>query len=79
MELVSLLGTLGKSVKEAREMGRKFGVVEGASRGKGKSGFMSTGGGGLDDVWSQGLSGDGGLGGEGSNGEGLSVEGGYVM
>ncbi len=78
MELVSLLGTLGKSVKEAREMGRKFGVVEGASRGKGKGGFLTLGGGGLDDAWSQGLGGDGGLGG-GSNAEGLSMDGGYVM
>ena len=78
MELVSLLGILGKSVKETREMGRKFGVVEEASRVKGKSGYINMGGGGLDDTWSQGLSGDGGLGG-GLNGDGLSVEGGYVM
>lgn len=77
MELVSLLGTLGKSVKEAREMGRKFGVVEGVLKGKGKNGY-SMGGGGMDDVWNQGLSGDGGLGG-GSNGEGLNMEGSYVM
>lgn len=77
MQLVSLLGSLGKSVKEAREMGRKFGVVEGALRAKGKGGY-ALGGGGVDDVWSQGLSGDGGLGG-GSNGEGLMMEGGYVM
>ena len=27
---MSLLGTLGRSIKDAREMGRKFGVVEGA-------------------------------------------------
>ena len=74
MELVSLLGSLGKSVKEARELGRKFAVVEGASRGRGKTGYMSMGGGGMDEVWSQG---DGGMGG-GSNGEGLSMEGGYV-
>ena len=77
MELVSLLGSLGKSVKEAREMGRKFGIVEGVLKGKGKSGFAMVGG-GMDDVWSQGLSGDGGLGG-GSNGEGMSMEGAFVM
>lgn len=75
---MSLLGSIGKSVKEAREMGRKFGVVEGVSRGKGKSGYMSISGGGGDDVWSQGLSGEGGLGG-GPNGEGMSMDGGYVM
>ena len=79
MELVSLLGSLGKSLKEAREMGRKFGIVEAAGRGKNKGGFINVGGGGgMDDVWNQGMSGDGGQGG-GSNGEGLSVEGGYVM
>lgn len=75
--LVALLGALGKSVKEAREMGRKFGVVEGVLKGKGKSGFPIIGG-AIDDVWGQGLSGDGGLGG-GSNGEGLSMDGGYVI
>lgn len=75
MELVSLLGSLGRSVKQAREMGRKFAVVEGASRGKGKGGYLSMGGGAPDDAWGQGMSGDGG----GSNGEGLSMEGGYVM
>lgn len=78
MELVSLLGSLGRSVKEAREMGRKFGMVEGASRGKGKSGYMSMAGGAMDDVWSQGVNGDGGSGG-GSNGEGLSMDGGYTI
>ncbi|CAF9916237.1 MAG: hypothetical protein ALECFALPRED_010571 [Alectoria fallacina] len=77
VELVSLLGSLGKSVKEAREMGRKFGIVEGVLKGRGKSGF-AMGGGGMDDVWSQGLSGDGGLGG-GSNGEGMSMEGAFAM
>ena len=30
VELVSLLGNLGQSVKEAREMGRKFAIIEGA-------------------------------------------------
>lgn len=78
VELVSLLGSLGRSVKEAREMGRKFGMVEGASRGKGKSGYMSMAGGAMDDVWSQGVNGDGGSGG-GSNGEGLSMDGGYTI
>ncbi len=64
MQLVSMLGTLGRSVKEARETGRKFGVVEGGFRGKGKSGFISMGGGvSMDDVWGPG--GDGGA----SNGE----------
>lgn len=78
VELVSLLGTLGKSVKEAREMGRKFGIVEGASKGKGRGGYGGMGGVAMDDMWAQGPSGDGGLGG-GSNGEGLSMEGGYVL
>lgn len=79
MELVSLLGSLGRSVKEAREMGRKFWVVEGASRGKGgKGGYAGMGGGGMEDMWSQGLSGESGPGG-GLNGESLSMEGGYVM
>lgn len=73
MQLVSLLGSLGKSVKEAREMGRKFSVVEGGSKGKGKSGYMGMGGGGgggMESVWSPE---DGGMGG-GSNGEGMSME-----
>lgn len=59
-------------------MGRKFCVVEGASRGKGKGGFNYAGGAVVEDLWSQGPSGEGGLGG-GSNGEGLSLDGGYVM
>ena len=73
MQLVVLLGNLGKSVKEAREMGKKFGVVESANKGKGKGGYMSMGGGVMDDMWD--TKGDG----AGSNGEGLSVEGGYVL
>lgn len=75
---MSLLGTLGKSVKEAREMGRKFGIVEAASRGKGRGGFGAIGGVAMDDVWAQGPSGDDGLGG-GSNENGLSTEDGYVL
>ena len=39
MQVVSLLGTLGRSVKEAREMGRKFGVVEAARGAKSKGAF----------------------------------------
>lgn len=30
VELVSLLGNLGQSVKEVREMGRKFAIIDGA-------------------------------------------------
>lgn len=84
VELVVLLGTLGKSVKEAREMGRKFGVVEGGSRGKGKGVFMSMGGGGgggggggMGDVWGGE---DGGMGGGSNNGEGFgSMDGELVQ
>ena len=72
MQLVSLLGSLGKSVKEAREMGRKFGVVE-VTNGRKKGGYMNMSSGALDDVWE--MKGDGG----GSNAEGLSMEGGYVL
>ena len=56
-------------------MGRKFSVVEGASRGKGKSGYMGVGSGGMENMWNQE---DGGLGG-GSNGEGMSIEEGYMI
>ena len=73
MQLVSLLGSLGKSVKEAREMGKKFGVVESANRQKGKGGYTNLGGGVMDDVWD--MKGDGG----GSTGERLNMEGGYVL
>lgn len=38
VQVVSLLGMLGRSVKEAREMGRKFSIVE-TARTKGKGGF----------------------------------------
>lgn len=43
-ELVNLLGTLGGSVKDARELGRKFGVVEAARAAGRKNAF---GGGGM--------------------------------
>ena len=39
MQVTSLLGTLGRSVKEAREMGRKFSVVETARGAKSKGAF----------------------------------------
>lgn len=52
VELVSLLGVMGRSVKEAREMGRKFGIVDGV-RISGKKGYLSMGamaeGWGIDD------------------------------
>lgn len=74
VQLVSLLGSLGKSVKEAREMGRKFSVVEGGSKGKGKSGYMGMGG--MESVWNQE---DGGGMGGGSNGEGMSMGETFMM
>lgn len=52
-------------------MGRKFGVVEGGSKGKGKGGFMGMGGGGgMESVWGAE---EGDMGG-GGNGEGMSVD-----
>ena len=50
MQVISLLGTLGRSVKEAREMGRKFSVVETArgAKGKGAFGVMGMGMGGME-------------------------------
>ncbi len=39
VQVISLLGTLGRSVKEARELGRKFGVVEWARGSKSKAAF----------------------------------------
>ena len=39
VQVTSLLGTLGRSVKEAREMGRKFSVVETARGAKSKGAF----------------------------------------
>ena len=50
MQVISLLGTLGRSVKEAREMGRKFSVVETArgTKGKGAFGVMGMGMGGME-------------------------------
>ena len=65
MQVVSLLGTLGRSVKEAREMGRKFNVVETArAKGKGGFGMMSMGMGGTDG-WEEG---EGAAEGEGGRG-----------
>lgn len=74
-------------------MGRKFAIVEGSTRGKGKGGYMSVGVGGvggaggvMDDGWGgggggSGLNGDGGggLGGL-SHREGgtMDMEGGFV-
>ncbi len=56
VELVALLGSMGKSVKEAREMGRKFGVVD-SVRSQGKKSLMNMSG-MSDDVWgSEGIGG----------------------
>lgn len=46
VELVSLLGTLGQSVKDARELGRKFGIVENARSAARKNVSAAGGGGG---------------------------------
>ena len=67
VELASLLGSMGRSVKEVREMGRKFGVVEGI-RGQGKKGYMSLG-----------AMGDGWGGDDGSGGGQELMDGGYMM
>jgi len=48
VELASLLGSMGRSVKEAREMGRKFGVVDGI-RSQGKKGYVNMAS--LRDTW----------------------------
>ena len=42
VELASLLGTMGRSSREIREMGRKFGIVDGI-RNQGKKGFLGIG------------------------------------
>ena len=67
VELASLLGSMGRSVKEAREMGRKFGIVDKA-RNQGRKNYM-------------GVSGTGnGWGGDDRNGGGYEMmDGGYVM
>ena len=49
VELVTLLGGMGKSVKEAREMGRKFAIVDNL-RSQNKKGQLGMGGTG-DDGW----------------------------
>lgn len=49
VELISLLGSLGRSVKDAREMGRKFGVVENV-KSQGKKGYINMGALG-EDMW----------------------------
>lgn len=48
MELASLLGSMGRSVKEAREMGRKFSIVDGI-RSQGKKGYVNMAS--LGDAW----------------------------
>ena len=45
VSLVALLGSLGKSIKEARELGIKFGVVENGRQSSKKGAFGLTGGG----------------------------------
>ncbi|KAL6718651.1 hypothetical protein ACLMJK_002885 [Lecanora helva] len=75
VELVSLLGNWGRNIKEAREMGRKFAVVETMKGQKRKGGGFSG--------FGAGVIGDGGWGGEGGMGEGFGgqeiVEGGMMM
>ena len=67
VELASLLGSMGRSVKEAREMGRKFEVVDKA-RNLGKKSYMGMSGTG--DAW----------GSDDRNGGGYEMmDGGYVM
>ena len=51
MELASLLGWMGRSSREIREMGRKFGVVD-SVRNQGRKGF--TGFGTMMDGWGGG-------------------------
>ena len=46
VSLVALLGSLGQSIKEARELGAKFGVVENGRQTNRKGGFASMGAGG---------------------------------
>ena len=46
VSLVALLGSLGQSIKEARELGAKFGLVENARQNNRKGGFGLMGGGG---------------------------------
>ena len=77
---MSLLGSLGRSVKEARVMGMKFGVVDSA-RAQGRkdrnpyAGYaLGTGDGLMDDSF--GFDGDGSANGGGG---GVQVEGGYVI
>lgn len=72
VSLVALLGCLGKSIKDAREMGRKFAVVEqgrgaalkrGLAGGGGMGGGMAGGGGeeGFGEGMGMGEKGEGGL------------------
>jgi len=70
VELASLLGSMGRSVREAREMGRKFAVVDGI-RSQGKRGYLSMGTmGGMGD--SYGLD-------DGNGGSQDLMDGGYMM
>ena len=62
VELVSLLGGLGRSVKDARELGRKFGVVESARR-MGRKGLFGAGGLGMGEGMLEGEEGGSGEGG----------------
>lgn len=67
VELVALLGSMGKSVEEAWEMGRKYGIVD-SMRSQGKKSHVSISGLG-DDVW----------GSEGIGGGQDLMNGGYMM
>lgn len=67
VELASLLGAMGRSVKEAREMGRKFGIVDGM-RVQGRKGFAGLGG--MGDGW--GVD-------DGNGGSQDLMDGGYIM
>lgn len=57
---------MGRSIQLVREMGRKFGVVEGV-RGQGKRG--------IGELWFGPDEGKGG----GGGGGGMDIEGGYLM
>ena len=65
VELTSLLGLMGRSVREAKELGRKFGVVEGLKT-QGKKQFLNMGA-APDDYL-----------GNGNGGQDL-IDGGYMM
>ena len=72
VSLVALLGGLGRSVQDAKALGAKFGVVEGAKLGGRKGGYggMGTGMG-----MGMGMGGPMGMGGMGEEGVRLEMQG----